>query len=207
MKRLVLPVLLLAVSLPAATIGDTDTIADLHSGDALAFQVLTWNFGFNAARFGLPRYPTDIGFSVVTAPVDGDVPFSAWIEAPDGSSALPFAGSMFFTPGLLSSTQYTGDVSTLSGYLHLTATQSNAIFGTGSAILLLVDDGGDITLGLPPNTLHNDLRVSLSGGPLSVGALAGAVNLQIGVPEPSMWVPILAALALLSTRHARNSEL
>jgi len=207
MKRLVLPVLLLAMSLPAATISDTDTTADLHSGDALTFQVLTWNFGFNAARFGLPHYPTDISFSFVTAPADGDVPFSAWIQAPDGSTALPFAGALFFAPGLLSSTQYSGEVSTLSGYLHLTSVQSNAIFSTGSAILLLVDDGSDITLGLPPNTLHNDLRVSLSGGPLSVGALSAAVNLQIGVPEPSMWVPILAVLALLSTRPTRNSEL
>ena len=207
MKRLVLPVFLLALSLPAATVSETDSTANLHAGDALAFQVLAWNFGFNASRFGLPHYPTDINFSFVTAPVDGDVPFSAWIEAPDGSTVIPFAGTLSFIPGLLSSTQHSAEVSTLSGYLYLTAAQSNAIFGTGSAILLLIDGGGDLTVGLPPNALHDDLRVSLSGGPLSVGALSAAVNLQMGVPEPSMWVPILAVLSLLGTRCRRNSEL
>jgi hypothetical protein len=108
----------------------------------------------------------------VSAPVTPDVPFSAWLESPDVSESIPFARPLFFTPGLHSSAEYSGEVSTLSGNLHLTAAESAAVFGTDSATLLLINGGDDITLGLTPNTLHNQLQVSLSGGPLSVGAFS-----------------------------------
>jgi hypothetical protein len=63
MKRLALPVLLVTLSLPAATIVDSDKTATLHQGDGLAFEIRTWNFGYNAGRLGQPRYPTDTSFS------------------------------------------------------------------------------------------------------------------------------------------------
>jgi hypothetical protein len=200
------PLLLLALSLPAATISSSDTTALLHPGDGLAFDILTGNFGFNAARFGLPALPTEISFTFVSASVGGKVPFTAWLESPDGSVQVPFAGPLFFTPGLLSSSQYSGTVSTLSGYLHLTTAQSAAIFHTGSATILLVDGGSDITLGLLPNTLRQDLWVGLAGGPLSVGALSGAVNFETAVPEPTMLLPLLLVFALFRARRILNSE-
>ena len=73
-----------------------------------------------------------------------------------------------------------------------------SLFGGGTAVLGLRNDGPDIMLGLDPYTLRQDLFVSLAGGPLTVGALsdpvelesAGLVNLmnsvrqQAGSPEP-----------------------
>src|SRR5437899_3888386 len=117
MKLVVL--LLLAVSLPAATIGDTDTSVLLHQGEGLAFEILTWNFGFNATRFGLPSYPTEISFSFVTAPVSGDLPFSALLRSSDGSAALRFPDSLYFTPRLFYSSQLYLSFSTLDAYLQL----------------------------------------------------------------------------------------
>jgi hypothetical protein len=214
--RLIVPFVWFVVSLPAATIAGTDTSAILHTGDSLAFQILTWNFGYNAARFHLPRNPTDISFTFISAPVDSDVPFSAWLESPDGTTNLPFAGPLHFTQGWFSSSQYIGFVSTLSGYLHLATTESIALFATGSATLRLRNNGPDIAIGL----LNNNLQISLTGGPLSVGAIPQSVSLtggslkvgaipqavsfQTNVPEPRNLLLMAAiACAALSFGHFR----
>ena len=198
-----LPGLLMLIVLPlgAATVSDTDTSVLLHAGDSLAFEVLTWNFGFNAARFGLPAYPTDVTFTFVSAPVPADAAVSAWLESPDGGTYVPFAGSTAFLPGLFSSSQFSGIVSTLQGYMHLSPSDSAAIFQTGAAELILVNDGPDLLLGLPPNTLRHDLSVSLTGGPLSVGAMSASVTFQQAVPEPSTLFPASLALGVFFLRR------
>src|SRR6266496_4061018 len=117
--KCLLPLLLAAVSLSAATIGDSGTSAVLQQGDGLAFDILTGNFGFNAARFGLPVYPTEISFTFISASVAENVPFSAQLESPGGSSYFPFAVPLYFAPGFLSSSQFSGNVSVLAGYLQL----------------------------------------------------------------------------------------
>jgi hypothetical protein len=210
------PMLWLAVSMSAATIGDTETSVTLQTGDKLAFEIVTSNFGINAARLGLLADPTDVSFVFATAPMGSDVPFSAWIESSDGAVSIPFAGPLYFTPGWLSSVSYTGPVSTLSGYQHLTASDSLALFATGAATLLLVDDGPEIMLGLPPDSLHNDLRVTLSGGPLTVGAWTGSVALEPGnrrasvarfpasVPEPNTCALFAALVVSFGYLRVRN---
>ena len=55
----------------------------LQPGDSLAFQVMSWNFGFNAARFGLDPYSTDVSFTFVTAPIGAEASISAWLESPN----------------------------------------------------------------------------------------------------------------------------
>jgi hypothetical protein len=189
-----------AVSTPAATIPAGETTAVLHSGDSLAFEILTSNFGYNAARFGLPRNPTDVSFTFITAPVDSQVPFSAWLQSPDGTTAVPFSGLLYFSSAWFAGSQYIGFVSTISGYLHLSQADSAGIFGSGSATLLLVDDGPEITLGLPPNSLYRDLTVTLTGGPLGVGAMSQAVRFQVAVPEPGCF--LLLTLTYLSAIFA-----
>ena len=210
------PILWVAVSMSAATLGDTATSVTLQTGDKLAFEIVTSNFGINAARLGLLADPTDVSFVFATAPVGSDVPFSAGIESSDGAVSIPFAGPLYFTPGWLSSVSYTGPVSTLSGYQHLATSDSLALFATGAATLLLVDDGPEITLGLPPDSLHNDLRVTLSGGPLTVGASSGSVALETGslrtavarfpanVPEPGTGPLFVALVVSFGYLRARN---
>jgi hypothetical protein len=196
MKTLAL-MLLFAVSLPAITISAGDTTVLLHPGDGLEFQIFTWNFSCNAARYGSPTYPTDVSFSFITAPIPLDDEFSAWLESPDGSVAIPFTGSLFFEPGFFSSSRFSGPISILSAYLHLTPAEASAVFQSGSAAILLVNDGSDITLGFPPNTLRQDLWVTLSGGPLTVGALSNAASIQPNIPEPAMVLPILLVGGLI----------
>src|ERR1039458_10411930 len=54
----------------AATVDvSSDTSTVVHTGDTLAFELLTWNYGVNAASFGLPLYPTDVNFELVSAPL------------------------------------------------------------------------------------------------------------------------------------------
>jgi hypothetical protein len=207
MKSLAL-LLWVSVSLSAATISASDTTADLQPGDTLAFDILTWNFGDNAARFGLPRYPTDVSFSLVSGPVSDEIPFTAWLVSPDCSIEIPFAGPLFFTPGLLSSSRYSGAVSTLHSYVHLSIDESDEIFQSGSAKILVVNSSsGNVMLGLPPNTLRGDLSVSLTGGPLSVGALSGPVTFQSAVPEPANFIPNLLVFGLFGIRGCQRMAL
>ena len=61
--------ILAAPSIGAATIDvSAETSAVVHTGDTLVFHLLTWNFGVNAAAFGLPEYPTEVNFALVSAP-------------------------------------------------------------------------------------------------------------------------------------------
>jgi hypothetical protein len=204
--RLLPLTVMLVLPLHAGAIVDASsaTSALLRTGDSLAFQVLSANFSFNAARFGLDPYPTDVSFIFVTAPLAGPATVSAWLESPDGQASDAFHGPLAFTPGLFAGTQYRGSTSTVQSYLHLAPELSASIFGTGSARLILRNDGDDLRLGLPPYTLRQDLSVSLTGGPLSVGALSGTVNVQSEVPEPVLMLPGLFSLVLM--RFAGRSQ-
>jgi hypothetical protein len=144
-----LPLMALALTLHAGAIGDDTSTASilLQPGDSLAFQVMSWNFGFNAARFGLDPYPTDVSFTFVTAPTGAEAIVSAWLESPDGLYTAAFAAPLDFTPGLFSSSRYRGTVSTLQSYLHLSPELSAEIFAGGSALLVLRNDGPDVLLG------------------------------------------------------------
>jgi len=208
--------LAVAVRLHGGAVVDVSasTSALLRPGDALAYQILTGNFSSNAARYGLDPNPVDISFTFATAPVNTPAAVSAWLESTDGSVAIAFAGPLEFTPGLWESSQFQGPVSTLGGYLHLSGGVSAEIFGSGAAQLVLRNEGDSFAVGLPPTMLRQDLFVSLTGGPLSVGALDGLVSLVSGspgsggllsggaspqdqAPEPATMLTGLLAMALV----------
>ena len=193
---------LVAGPLSAAAIDSSGKTATLHSGDALAFQILTSNFGVHAAHYGLSPYPTDVDFIFVTAPLADAGSMSAVLESGDGAVSVAFGGPYFFAPGLYSSGPYSGAVSILEGHLHLDDAQSAAIFGSGTATLVLTDEGGDLELGLAPNPLRRDLFVSLSSGELSVGAISGTVAAETAVPEPAA-APVAAISLVLTAFLAR----
>jgi hypothetical protein len=160
-----------------------DTSAVVRTGESLVFQLLTWNYGMNAAAFGLPVYPADVNFALVSAglpsKMSGAGEFAATLESADHAVSAAF-GDLTFSPGYFEGSGYAGAVSTLQGYLHLSPQLSKALFSASSAVLVLRNEGPDVTVGLAPYMLRQSLYASLSGGPLSVGAVPILVDLESG---------------------------
>jgi hypothetical protein len=165
-------------SIGAATIDvSADTGAIVRTGDTLVFHLLTSNFALDATAFGLPVYPSEVSFALVSAPLGVDVTFAATLESADRGVSLAF-GDLNFAPGYFQGSGYTGDVSTIQGRLSLSRLQSEVLFSSTYAVITLRNNGPDVELGLAPYALRQDLYTSLSGGPLSVGAVPGSVDLE-----------------------------
>jgi hypothetical protein len=177
---------ILAVPPMGASILDvsSETSIVVHTGDTLIFQLLTWNFGVNAARQNLSPYPTDLNFALVSAPLSEAAGFAASAESADGTVSVAL-DNLTFGLGNLQSSGYTGAVSVLKGHLHLSSLlDSAALFSAPSIAIVLQNEGSDVTVDLAPYLLRQDLFASLSGGPLSVGAIPGSVELES--PDKSM---------------------
>jgi hypothetical protein len=149
----------------------------VHAGDTLVFQLLSWNFAVDAAAFGMAANPTEVNFGLVSAPLGGAGEFAVTLESSDRSVSVAF-GDLTFGPGYFQGSGYEGEVSTLQGYLSVSPVLSGEIFNGSSAFIVLRNEGPDVTLGLAPYALRQDLYSSLSEGPLSVGALPGLVDLE-----------------------------
>ena len=163
----------------AETIVDVSSQSSIvvHTGDTLVFQLLTWNFALNAARQNLPLYPTDVDFALISAPLSGVGEFAATVESADGKVSMDI-GELTFGAGYLESSGYTGAVSELTGHLSLSLLESEALFNGSSIFIEFLNEGPTVTLDLAPYLLRQDLLVSLSEGPLSVGAMTGSVELE-----------------------------
>jgi hypothetical protein len=169
---------LLAVSsLGASTLDvSADTSVLVHSGDTLVFHLLTSNFSGNAARLGVSRSPSQLDFTLVSAPGVGPVEFAATLESTAGSLAF---GDVIFHSGYFQGSGYSGEISTLQGRMELPPPLSETLFEASTTIVLaLRNEGPDVRLGLAPYLLRQDLYASLSGGPLSVGAVPYLVDLE-----------------------------
>jgi hypothetical protein len=170
--------ILVVPALGAATIDvSTEPSAVVHTGDALVFQLLTGSFGVNAAAFGVPEYPADVSFVLVSEPMSAVGEFSATLESADREVSAGF-GNLTFGRGYFQGGGYDGEVSTLQGYLHLAPLLSEALFSAPSVAIVLRNEGPDFTIGLAPYTLRQSLFASLSGARLSVGAVTGSVELE-----------------------------
>jgi hypothetical protein len=198
----------------------TETSLMMRTGDTLVFHLFTWNFGVNAAAFSLPVFPADVSFALASAPLSGAGRFAATLESEDGTVSVAF-GNLTFSPGRFHGSGYAGEVSTLEGYLHLSPLLSGELFSAPSAVIALRNEGPDVTVGLAPYVLRQDLYGSLSGGPLSVGAIPGWVDLENSgeavnfaaaskVPEPrSGWLllgggVLLCGLSVVLARFSRG---
>ena len=207
-----LAVILCALPLAAGTIEVSAQVsALLDTGDALSFTVPSWNFGIDAANFGLPEYPTSVEFEFMSDSADLPARVEAVLESGDGSVSVSFGAPLSFAPGMFQGSHYRGAVSVLQGSLHLSQTLSQQLFGGSPALLILLNTGPALTVGLPLYTLRQDLNVSLGGGGLSVGALPGGVALvetsdppdppdpsdPPDTPEPGSGLLLLGGGALL----------
>src|ERR1035441_5498330 len=172
-------VAMLAAPAMGVTILDvsSETSLVVHTGDTLIFQLLTWNFGVNAARQNQSPYPTDVNFALVSAPLSGAAGFAASVESADGTVSVTL-DNLTFGLGNFQSSGYTGAVSVLQGHLSLSLQDSQRLFSASSVVIDLLNEGPDVTVGLAPYLLRQDLFASLSGGPLSVGAIPGSVELE-----------------------------
>ena len=210
-----LAVILVALPLSAGTINVSAQVAALlDTGDALSFTVPASNFGFNAGHYGIPVYPTSVGFVFVSAAEDPLAQIAAVLESGDGSVSVSFGAPLSFVPGTFQGSRYSGAVSVLQGSLHLSETLSQQLFGNSPAVLILLNTGPALTVGMPPYTLQQDLNVSLGGGGLSVGAPLGRVALMdsqsdpAATPEPCSGVLLLGGGALLwALARMRQSKL
>ena len=211
-----LAVVLVALPLGAATIDVSAQVAALlDTGDALSFTVPSWNFSINAGNYGLPVYPTNVGFTFVSAPQDSPGQFEAVLESSDDSVSV-LSSALSFVPGTFRGPGYSGAVSVLEGSLHLSETLSQQLFGSSPAVLFLLNTGPALTVGLPSYTLQQDLNVSLGGGGLNVGAPLGGVALMdssdppdpAATPEPSSGLLLTGGGALLwALAKLRRSKL
>lgn len=155
--------------------GDTSIL--VHTGDALIFHMFTSSYSVNAAALGLPLHPEDVNFALISDSPSGSGVFSATLESADRAVWLAF-GSLTLGPGFFQGSGFEGEAATLQGFLHLSPVLSDAIFSAPSAVIVLRNQGPDVTLGFSSYLLRQDLFTGLSGGPLSVGAVPGMVELE-----------------------------
>ncbi len=177
----------LTAPLGASIVNDTNaTDVSLHTGEDLLFRVSIQDYQNEALLFGAPMLPTSFSFTLVTAPTDSAVQFQAGLESDNGSNADILPQSLTLEPGTFDSGNYSGPVSTLSGSFSLSSSQSNSLFAGGTAFLVITDLGGNVTIGLPPYTLTDDLYGSVYGGGLNVGAwtISTFYDPPTAVPEP-----------------------
>lgn len=192
----------LAAGLPAATIDvSTQTAQLLQSGDSLEFLFTDSSYVLHASTLGMSASPSQIFFNLASLPAGMAGQFTAAVESVDGSVSALFPGPVGWTSGMVQTSGYSGSASVLMDSLTLSSTLSQEIFAGSEAELELTYTGPDVTLGLPGNSLKNDLTISLAGGPLSVGALDYGVTLSgggsVAAPEPDSIAMLLAAGVLL----------
>jgi hypothetical protein len=178
-SMLLLLATLAAQGLRASTIVDVSgqVSLSLRTGDTLAFEIRSGSFEKNALAFGLPIYPTEISFALVSGTLQSGS-FSASLGSPDRGVSVNFAGPLEFHDGSLSAGGLRGAVSTLQGYLELSPELSQEIFDGGTAVLRLHNNGPDVTIGLDTYTLRQDLFVSLAGASMTVGGIVDSAILE-----------------------------
>jgi len=178
----------LAARLPASTVDvSLQPTQLLQSGDSLTFLFTDSSFAQHAAALGMAPSPSQIFFNLISAPLGSGGQFTAGVESVDGSASALFPGPLGWTNGMVQTSEYDGPASVLMGNLMLSSTVSQEIFEGSEADLTLTYTGPDITVGLPGYSLKDDLRISLAGGGLTVGAMDYSVTLSGGVvaaPEP-----------------------
>ena len=121
--------------LAAGTIDVSAQVAALlDTGDTLSFTVPAWNFGIAAGNYGLPVYPTSVGFVFASTAEDSLAQIQAVLESGNGSVAVSFGAPLSFVPATFQGSGYRGAVSILDGSLQLSETLSQQLFGSSPAI-------------------------------------------------------------------------
>lgn len=217
--------------LSAGTIDVTaNSLVTLHHGGSLIFEAGAWNYGPQAASYGLTSlYPGEISIMLGGLPVAGPVApipgtssvyttgalFSGTLESLDGSIVIPLVdpnaarlglpnGDLLLGPGSRSGGSYTGPTSILLASAVVSSAEAAALFASDTFVLRIRDLGGDITFGFPGAPITSALSASLisPGGTLSVGAIP--LRAQMPTPEPATAALLLIGLAVIAGRWGRR---
>ena len=197
---------LASVPLGAGTIVTSLPGVALGTGDTLSFTFLEWSYRSRAAAFGAPADPARLRFTLVTGSADGMFDFSAELESSDGAIGKVIDNTGV-GPGVLQGALYQGLVWTAYGSVDLSPALSSQLFAGPSAQLVLRNLGPSVFLSLSPYTVAQDMRVSLSGGGLSVGGTVVAVSYQGALVASDAIGPTAAADIGLSAPEPGSGEL
>jgi hypothetical protein len=173
----------LASCLSAATINVPSQLQRLQMGDSLEFLFSSRSYANYASGMGISPYPGSIEFTFASMPVSVPGQFTAELESADGTVTAQFPDALTWGAGEAQNSGYSGPVSAVVGSLALSNVLSQAIFSNSEAELILTYSGPNVDVGMQGNTLQQDLAVSLSGGPLSIGGMVYNAALDDGGPS------------------------
>jgi len=168
----------------------------LQSGDSLEFLFSDSSYALHSSALGISTSPSQIFFNLASLPVPSGGQFTAEVESVDGSVSALFPGPVGWTSGAVQTSGYNGPASVLMNSLTLSSTLSQELFAGSEAELILTYMGPNVTVGLPGDSLKQDLTISLAGGPLSIGAMDYDVTLSTG--NSAMLFAAGALLCLVS---------
>jgi hypothetical protein len=195
-------VALLGASFPltAGPINVTDqTDAAMNTDDALFFSLDTSSFAEATSNEGLPTLPGVVSFRFITGSPAPSGLWAALLETSGGSQIAVFPNFMEFETAQYLSADYSGLIGEINGSLPLSSAESRQL-GDLSVVLVLLNLGSNVTVGLPPYSIADDLTVSLSGGRVSTIAIVDGVTIADpsppGVPEPASGWLFAAGAAL-----------
>jgi hypothetical protein len=173
----------LASCLSAATIVPSQSLQLLKTGDSLEFLFSSRSYANYASGMGFSPYPGLIDFTFASMPVSVSGQFTAELESADSTVTVQFPNALSWGAGYAQNSGYSGPVSAVVGSLALSNALSQAVFSNSEAELILTYSGPDVDVGMQGNTLQQDLAVSLSGGPLSIGGMVYSAALDDGGPS------------------------
>jgi hypothetical protein len=198
-----------AACLRAGTIDVTSQSSQwLDNGHSPEFIFSSRSSANYASGLGISPYPGSIDFTFASLPVNGAGQFTAELESTDGTAAVWFPDALSRSSGYAHPSAYSSPVSAIASSLTLSNTISRAVSSNSEADLVLTYPGSDVDIGIQGDTLPQDRMLSLSGGPMGIGAMVYSVsfadggdgeggfvrrkNQQQAVAEPNTGIILLA---------------
>jgi len=202
--------LLFAASIPLAANAidvTAETLAYVSPGDEIEILFGVWNYGRNNP--GDSPYPTEIGLEIIGQPGTGSL-FEGWLESLDGTVSIPF--SLLVTPGSFAAGGDPPiDVAVISGTVVISEATSELLFGANigsyndAARIRLLNLGDGFTLGIGPGyTVRNAASEPGIGGDGAVHTAGLTGQILVSNPEPSTWLTLGGAIALLGILRRRR---
>ncbi len=208
----------------------------VHPGATLEIQFGIWNYGLNnpgyspyPTQIGLEVIGLDPGSPL--AAIGGTTLqyfqgflFEGWLESVDGDISIPFRnpnaellglpeGALLVTPGTYTAGGRPLDIAIIAAYVALPESTSEALFGANAgsynsgARIRLRNLGEGFAIGIGPGyTVQSAVREPgvAGSGPVRTSGVSGQIT--IANPEPSTWLMLTGALAVLALRARRSTR-
>lgn len=215
-------------------VGD-QTFAWVQPGARVEIQFGVWSYGWNNPGYSpyptqlgleiigqLPSSPAALVPDSTAAYFPGFL-FTGWLESLDGTVAVPLydpnadrlglpIGTLLLAPGTFAAGGSPLDVAVLAAFVAMPQSTSESLFGpnigsrTNAARIRLDNIGDGFTLGIGPGyTVRNSVsEPGVAGlGPVQTAGATGQV--VVSNPEPSTWLTLAGAIALLGFLRRRRA--